>query len=124
MKELLKENPGFESRIQFNIDFPDYTANELLEIFNELSKKEKYCISNNCREILLDHFNKVRSQKNFGNGRYVRNIFEKIKFEQADRVIRTNCKSMNRITKSDVQNALIQVQMKQENNCVRKMIGF
>ena len=55
MKRLINLNPGFESRIQFTINFPDYNEEELLEIFNGLYKKEKYKVSNNCKEILIEN---------------------------------------------------------------------
>ena len=122
MKNLLNQNPGFESRIQFTIDFPDYSSEELLEIFNGLCKKENYKLSNNCKELLLNNFEVVRKQECFGNGRYVRNLFEKIKFEQADRVIKTNSKNINNITVQDITNTLNNSKL----NLVQKQrtIGF
>ena len=50
-------------------------------------KKEKYKVSNNCKEILIENFKSAKNEENFGNGRYVRNLFEKVKFEQANRII-------------------------------------
>ena len=124
MKELIKRNPGFESRIQFTINFPDYTSEELLEIFNGLCRKEKYRLSKGCNEILLQHFEEARHGKSFGNGRYVRNIFEKIKFEQADRVVRTDSKNINMITKQDIQNTLVDLQISKPVEKERRVIGF
>lgn len=106
MKSLLKRNPGFESRIQFTINFPDYSEDELLEIFKELCKKEKYKISDNCTEILIDNLKQAKKEENFGNGRYVRNLFEKVKFEQADRIVKTKSKAINSITKNDIESAI------------------
>ena len=60
MKNLIKLNPGFESRIQFTISFPDYNEEELFEIFNGLCKKEKYKLANNCKEILIENFKKAK----------------------------------------------------------------
>ena len=40
MQDLIKRNPGFESRIQFYLDFPNYNENELYEIFKKLAKKK------------------------------------------------------------------------------------
>lgn len=122
MQNLIKLNPGFESRIQFTIDFPDYSKEELLEIFKGLCKKENYKLNNNCTDILLENFEKAKRQEDFGNGRYVRNIFEKIKFEQADRVIKTNSKSINTITEKDIRNTLdnIKLNIKQK----QRVIGF
>ncbi|MDO5307699.1 MAG: AAA family ATPase, partial [bacterium] len=121
MENLLNLNPGFESRIQFTINFSDYTEEELLEIFNGFCKKEKYKLSNSCREILIENFKKAKNEKNFGNGRYVRNLFEKVKFEQADRIIQTNSKAINSITKSDIEK-VIQTMTYKEKEVIK--IGF
>lgn len=123
MKELLKENPGFESRIQFTINFPDYTVEELYEIFNSLCKKEKYKVASNCKEILMENFKEAKKQETFGNGRYVRNVFEKIKFEQADRIIKTNNKNINLITKKDVEETLKSVKLSTRGED-KRVIGF
>ena len=121
MKNLIELNPGFESRIQFTINFPDYSAEELLEIFDGLCKKEKYKLSDNCKETLISNFDKAKNEINFGNGRYVRNLFEKVKFEQADRIVQTSSKAINSITKTDIENAIKLITFKEK--AVRK-IGF
>lgn len=121
MKQLIELNPGFESRIQFTIQFPDYSEEELLEIFYLLCKKEKYRLSSKCKEVLLDVLKKAKEDNNFGNGRYVRNLFEKVKFEQADRVIQTNSKAINSINKSDIEKAIKAMKPREK---VKRMIGF
>jgi len=121
MQNLLKLNPGFESRIQFTINFPDYSADELFEIFTGLCKKENYKLSNNCREILINNFNIAKNKEAFGNGRYVRNLFEKIKFEQADRVIKSNSRAINTINKSDIEKALNTITLDTKE---KRKIGF
>ena len=121
MKKLIELNPGFESRIQFTIDFPDYNEEELLEIFNGLCKKEKYKLSENCKEILVNNFRNAKKERNFGNGRYVRNLFEKVKFEQANRVVQTKSNAINSINKTDIENALNTIKFKEKS--IRK-IGF
>ena len=124
MKKLIKQNPGFESRIQFTINFPNYTSEELLKIFNGLCKKEKYRLSKGCSDLLLQHFEVERNEDGFGNGRYVRNIFEKIKFEQADRVVSTNSKNVNIITNSDIRNAFMEIELSKPVEEKRRAIGF
>ena len=121
MGKLIKRNPGFESRIQFTINFPDYNEDELLEIFEGLCKKEKYKLSDNCKESLKDNFSQAKKEDNFGNGRYVRNLFEKVKFEQADRIMRTKSKSINTITKTDIEKAIDAIIYKKEKTI---KIGF
>ena len=121
MKNLLQLNPGFESRIQFTINFPDYSAEELLEIFNGLCKKEKYKLSDNCKDTLVNNFNTAKNEKNFGNGRYVRNLFEKVKFEQANRVIQSKSKAINSITNKDIESAINIISNSKKE---KKKIGF
>ena len=90
MEELLKSNSGFESRIAFKIDFSDYTEAELYQIFTNMLKQEGFKLSRNCKQIVLDYFNnEINNNKyNFSNGRLVRNLTEKIKMEQANRIIK------------------------------------
>ena len=101
MNHMLSVNPGFESRIQFVIDFPNYTSEELYVIFKQLCKKEKYKVSPNVKKLLIEHFNIAKNSKNFSNARYVRSLFEKVKIEQANRVIK-DIKSADIITGVDV----------------------
>ena len=49
----------------------------------------------------VEHFNKVRLKDDFGNGRYARSLFEKIKFEQADRLSTDATADINDITEQD-----------------------
>lgn len=122
MKELLQSNSGFRSRIQFELTFKNYTAEELYEIFWKMAKEDEYKLSNSVKPILLEHFEKARTNENFGNGRYVRSFFEKVKIEQADRVVTNNSNGVNIITKSDVLNVIqhLELDIPKEKN----KIGF
>ena len=122
MKKLLQSNSGFRSRIQFELTFKNYTAEELYEIFKKMAKEDKYKLSNSIKPILLEHFEKARTNENFGNGRYVRSFFEKVKIEQADRVVTNNSNGINIITKSDVLNVIqhLELDIPKEKN----KIGF
>ena len=71
-----------------------------------MCKKEKYRLASNCKDILIDNFKKAKNQENFGNGRYARNLFEKAKFEQADRIVQTNSKAINSIVRKDIERAI------------------
>ena len=121
MKNLIKLNPGFESRIQFIINFPDYDEGELMEIFEKLCKDEKFKLSNSYIEILKNNFIEARKKENFGNGRYVRNLFEKVKFEQANRIVQTNSKYINYINKCDIENAIKSIHYEEKET---RKIGF
>ena len=107
MKDLLDLNPGFESRINFNVEFDDYDENELLLIFKKLCKKEKYTLSHNAYKEIKDVLKEAveHKDKNFGNGRYVRKLFEEIKMRQASRVINNDInekKEVLKITSEDI----------------------
>lgn len=97
MEELLKSNSGFESRIAFKIDFPNYEEAELYQIFTNMLKQEGFKLSRNCKQIVLDFFNnEIKCNKdNFSNGRLVRNLTEKIKMEQANRIIKQKSKDLD-----------------------------
>ncbi len=121
MKHMLEVNPGFESRIQFTIDFPDYSSEALYSIFKNLCNKEKYKISSNVKAFLIDHFNKAKRNKNFSNARYVRNLYEKIKIEQSYRVATNINENINLIKKCDIEKVVESL----KTNCEKlKKIGF
>ena len=82
MKSMLSANPGFESRIQFTLDFPDYSREELKEIAKAFLAKKKYEIEESALERLLDVSEYYRSRPNFANARTVRNILEQVLMNQ------------------------------------------
>lgn len=82
MKSMLSSNPGLESRIQFTLDFPDYTREELGEIAERFLSKKKYTIENNALNRLLDITDYYRNQPNFANARTVRNVLDQVLMNQ------------------------------------------
>lgn len=70
---------------------------------------------------MVKNFYKAKNEENFGNGRYVRNLFEKVKFEQADRIIQSNSKAINSITNKDIENAINTIPYREKE---RRKIGF
>jgi len=121
MEHMLSTNPGFESRIQFKVNFPDYTEEELYEIFKTMSKEEKYKLSNNLKPILLEYFKLEKQKENFSNARCVRNLFEKVKFEQAERVASNEDEDINLIKKCDIENVIIKIMPPEK---IKRKIGF
>jgi SpoVK/Ycf46/Vps4 family AAA+-type ATPase len=109
IKEFIDSNPGLRSRFNRYIRFEDYTEDELMEIFKLNLKKSKYRIKRDAYECLHE---KVRQSvmykdKNFGNARYVRNLYEKVIQQQANRLakIRTaDVEELTLITKDDIIN--------------------
>ncbi|MDE5608192.1 MAG: AAA family ATPase [Muribaculaceae bacterium] len=88
MKSFIDSNPGLQSRFNRYIHFDDYTPEELLEIFMLNVRKNDYELSPSGLETVSKKIEKdVREKdKNFGNARYVRNLFEKTLENQAFRL--------------------------------------
>jgi len=88
MKRFIDSNPGLQSRFTRYIDFPDYTADELVSIFHMYVKKNEYIIGSEADRVLREHLEEViqRGDRNFGNARYARNLFEKCIQQQANRL--------------------------------------
>ena len=90
MKDFITSNPGLQSRFNRYIDFPDYSPEELLQIFELNMNKYDYRFADGAKQYLQRFFeNEVaRKDANFGNGRMVRNVFEKSIARQANRLAR------------------------------------
>lgn len=88
MNQFISSNPGLESRFNRIFNFPNYNAEELLQITYKLLVKSGYEIS---REAIQEIYNNlqvelIKNAINFGNARYCRNLFEKIIQRQANRL--------------------------------------
>ena len=77
MKAFMKRNEGLKSRIPYWIDFPDYTAEELTDIFKLMIHEKGFCVTDDAIKEAHYIFEKVRNIDDFGNGRYVRNLMER-----------------------------------------------
>lgn len=87
MEQFFQMNPGLRSRVQFHISFPDYSAEELMEIFLKLCRDGGYDLAPEAEkelEILLNQLSEHK-QENFANGRLVRSLFERAKLSLAER---------------------------------------
>ena len=88
MGDFINSNSGLQSRFNRYIEFPDYTSNELMQIFNYIAMKNDYILSEGAAtKIALVIEDAVKHKDNhFGNARYVRNLFERIITQQASRI--------------------------------------
>ena len=88
MERFITSNPGLESRFNKYIDFPDYTGEELMAIFEIRCKKGGYTLTEEAAEYARGYFAAMYEGRgdNFGNGRDVRNFFEDCVTRQADRL--------------------------------------
>ena len=76
MLEMISSNPGFRSRIQFELDFPNYSRSELGAITDSMIKSRNYVLTEEAKELLLDVTDLKRKDANFANAREVRNILD------------------------------------------------
>ncbi len=87
MAVFIGSNPGLRSRFPKTITFPDYSTDELLEIFDGLCKKSSYTLVPAAREVARRFLDGLPRDKGFGNGRVVRNMFEAAMGRQATRLV-------------------------------------
>ena len=93
MTKLFASNEGFSSRIKHTIYFPDYTEQEMLEIFNYFTNDyqgKTYRLTKDAIPVLLDAFKLEKKAKSFGNARTVRNAVDKVIDYYVDRSITNN----------------------------------
>lgn len=88
MEEFLESNPGLRSRFNKFVFFPDYTPQELLDIFLLTAKKNGYTVGEEAKAYVKDYYEKKTAlhEPNFANARDTRNLFEKAVTRQANRL--------------------------------------
>jgi len=83
MDDFLSANPGLRSRFDITVDFPDYTANELVAILLSMASAQSLNFSPDARHLLESKVPEVPRGRDFGNGREARRWLEAIVQEQA-----------------------------------------
>ena len=86
MQSFLDSNSGIVSRIGYTLEFDDYTTDELIKIFINFMSKSGFVVEDNAIEYLRKIIDTNRTMKNFGNARFIRNIYEKTIIKHASRV--------------------------------------
>jgi AAA lid domain/ATPase family associated with various cellular activities (AAA) len=86
MREFIESNPGLESRFARTLEFPDYTTDELLRIFDSMSEGKEYHLDAGARDKLAAVIDAEPRGRGFGNARFVRNVFEQAVAMQAVRL--------------------------------------
>jgi AAA+ superfamily predicted ATPase len=122
MEGFLDKNPGLRSRIAFHVPFADYDSEELCEITDMISKKNGMRIDHDARVKLERAFDLARTNIDFGNGRYARNMFEQAKMNQASRLLEKDFDSItaDEITTITADDIIIPEPSRSE----RRRIGF
>ncbi len=109
MEEFIQANPGLRSRFSRTIKFEDYNEEELFQIFELNLKKYEYVLDPAAVETVRETIRQAAEgrDKEFGNARYIRNIFEKVIQNQANRVAyipRVTAEDLTLIKEEDVHN--------------------
>ena len=105
METFLTANSGLASRFPNRIEFPDYTAVELLQITQVLAKNKGYTLAEACTEPLLGYYAHWQESdaRTAGNGRLARNTLEKAIFHQSRRLVAEPAAALDLILPSDLE---------------------
>jgi SpoVK/Ycf46/Vps4 family AAA+-type ATPase len=109
MDRFIHSNPGLESRFNRFLEFPDYTADEMVKIFHMQCKKGCYELDEGVEEMVRDYITEENGDpETFGNARGVRNIFEHILVAQNNRLAKLETvtrEDLMKITQDDILHA-------------------
>ncbi len=122
MEHFLGMNPGLSSRIRYYEEFNDYSEKELLEMFIRKVKKSKLKLEDGLEEKILEIIMKAKTYDNFGNGRFIDKLFEKIKFIHATNTYdSTDLEKLITITEKDIPKSMDDLLYKRKE---KNEIGF
>jgi stage V sporulation protein K len=76
MRGFLESNPGLRSRFSREIEFPDYSTEELVLIFGRFANEHSYTLGEGAEDALRSIFSNAERSESFGNARFARTLFE------------------------------------------------
>lgn len=105
METFLTANSGLASRFPNKIEFPDYTADELLDITNVLARGKGYRLAESCTGPLRGYYERRQAEdaRTAGNGRLARNTLEKAIFNQSRRLVAEPAAELDVILPGDLE---------------------
>ena len=99
MDKFYESNPGLSSRVTNHVNFPDYTAQELLEIAKLMLEDQQYRFEEEADIVLLEYATKRMARPHFANARSIRNAIDRARMRQANRIFGSKNKIL---TKADL----------------------
>ncbi len=126
MEEMFKRNNGLRERFAYRVYFEDYSTDELMLILDYQLKQYAMEINEESKVNIREFVEKARYNDNgeFGNGRFIRRIVERIGIHQAERIVRTGNKDLVMISSEDVVQTLGDPDMQIDKKCEVQRIGF
>ncbi len=97
MDTFFHSNPGMRSRIAHHIDFPDYSADELLAIAKLMLAEQNYRLSEDATKTFLEYINRRKTMEHFANARSIRNALDRARLRQANRLFADTKKSLKKV---------------------------
>ncbi len=88
MELFLERNPGLRSRISRIVNFADYSSSELYSILSLMASEDGTILDDSVHDSVIGIFDEARESDDFGNGRFVRNIYEEARMKAVRRALR------------------------------------
>lgn len=105
MEKFYESNPGLSSRISNHVDFPDYSAEELLVIGKIMLEEQQYQFTPEAEIAFLDYIKKRKEQPLFANARSVKNALDRARMRHANRIFENGDRIL---TKADLVNITVE----------------
>ncbi len=109
MATFFSANPGMASRIAHNLDFPDYSPEELMRITGMMLEQQHYKLSEGAATAMHEYIVRRMQQPNFANARSIRNALDRARlrhanrlFEQAEQGARLDAEALSEISEADL----------------------
>ncbi|MDQ7075362.1 MAG: CbbX protein [Gammaproteobacteria bacterium] len=96
MDKFFHSNPGMRSRVAHHVDFPDYSADELLEIAKLMLAEQNYLFSPDAEKAFFKYITIRMTMEHFANARSVRNALDRARLRQANRLFADASKSLSK----------------------------
>ena len=132
MNELFYSNPGLVSRIRSQIYFPDYSDDELVQIFELMCLQREYQYDSEMPKLVKEFISIQDKDRYFGNARFVRNLVEEMMLNEGARTVRLfdsegedviSDKNLKFFTKDDFEEACVSIQQEIKRS-KRLTLGF
>lgn len=102
MDTFFRSNPGMSSRIAHHIDFPDYSADELMQIAQKMAATMNYSLDKHALETLREYIDLRQQQPNFANARSIRNALDRARLRHANRIFELATSANSQMSAQDL----------------------